>query len=85
MSEIVQLPVAARKVKKRSRWKVTDRAGRAFIAEGTSIATEQETLTIHVYDGSECILVVQEGALVEIMDDTRLARVPKPRKKRSTK
>lgn len=83
MSELVQLPV--RRTKKRSRWKVTDTKGQAFIAEGTSIATEQETRTIHVYDGSECILIVQEGSLVEIMDDPRLTRVPKLRKRRSAK
>lgn len=84
-SNLVPLPPQQKSKKKRCKWKVVDTKGNEFIVEGTSIATEEATFTVHVYDGNDCILVVQEGARVEIMDDPRLQVLPKKRAARRTK
>lgn len=84
-SNLVALPPAKKVTKKRCKWKVIDTKGNAFIVEGTSIATEESTFTVHVYDGNDCILVVQEGCRVEIMDDPRLQVLPKKRTRRKAK
>lgn len=81
-SNLVPLPPPPKSKKKRCKWKVVDTKGNEFLVEGTSIATEEATFTVHVYDGNDCILVVQEGARVEIMDDPRLQVVPKKRTRR---
>jgi hypothetical protein len=79
------MPPPAKNKKKRCKWKVVDTKGNEFLVEGTSIATEEATFTVHVYDGNDCILVVQEGARVEIMDDPRLQVMPKKRARRTKK
>ena len=84
-NNLVPLPPPAKSKKKRCKWKVVDEKGNEFLVEGTSIATEAETFAVHVYDGNECILVVQQGVRVEIMDDPRLQVIPKKRTRRKTK
>lgn len=84
-NNLVALPPPQKGKKKRCKWKVVDTKGNEYIVEGTSIATEEATFTVHVYDGGECILVVQEGSRVEIMDDPRLQVIPKKRTRRKTK
>lgn len=84
-SNLVPLPPPSKSKKKRCKWKVVDAKGNEFLVEGTSIATEDGTFTVHVYDGSDCILMVQEGVRVEIMDDPRLQVVPKKRTRRTKK
>jgi hypothetical protein len=80
-TNLVSLPPSKRATKRRCKWKVIDTKGNEFIVEGTSIATEESTFTVHVYDGNECILVVQQGCRVEIMDDPRLQVLPKKRRR----
>jgi hypothetical protein len=83
-NNLVALPPPQKSKKKRCKWKVVDAKGNEFVVEGTSITTEEAAYTVHVYDGNECILVVQEGVRVEIMDDPRL-QVIKTGRKRTTK
>jgi hypothetical protein len=75
----------ATKARKKSKWKITDEKGTVFIAEGTSVTTEEGTFTVHVYDGNECILIVQTGMRVEVLDDPRLQVMPKKRARRTKK
>lgn len=84
-NNLFPLPPPPKHKKKRCKWKVVDTMGNEFLVEGTSIATEEAAFTIHVYDGNDCILVVQEGARVEIMDDPRLQVVPKKRTRKGAK
>lgn len=82
-SDVIKLPVGRKATKKKSRWRVTAANGQVYLVEGTSVATEEGTMAVHVYDGSECVLIVQDGRTVEIVDDERLKKLPKPRKKGS--
>lgn len=74
-----------KKEKKKLKWKILEETGSEIIAEGTDIITEEDTKVVHVYDGSECILVT-EYQRIEVYNDPRLeVRPPKvkaPRKRK---